>query len=153
LPAPFGPITARISAAPDSEVDAASAIKPPKRTVRPSVARMAAGASPRRHRPGRARRKKQRWSLTAYAVSFAGRRKHRLLAGRRRDDVMFAALDLEDELLREGLVILLAHHLSPSGIIACGHAQPFERVDQLRESSRPRKPDFSIPSLRQLIAS
>src|SRR4051794_3872511 len=133
LPAPFGPITARISPRWTAKSMPESAVKPPKRTVRPSVERMAAAASPR---PALA---EERAPEEAAIVTdrlgrqLADRREQRLLTGHRCNDVMLAALDLEDKLLREGLMILLAHNLvAGREIIACGHAQPFERVDQLQ---------------------
>src|SRR5258708_783420 len=47
LPAPLGPITARISSRRRSKLIALSAVRPPKRMVRPSVRkRDAAGAAP-----------------------------------------------------------------------------------------------------------
>ena len=47
LPAPLGPMTARISPRCTSKLTLLSAVRPPKRMVRPSVRSMAAEASPR----------------------------------------------------------------------------------------------------------
>ena len=47
LPAPFGPMMARISPGITSKLTPLSAVRPPKRTVRSSVRSAAAGALPR----------------------------------------------------------------------------------------------------------
>ena len=49
LPAPFGPMMARISPRCTSKLTLLSAVSPPKRTVRPSVRRI--GAGPERDLP------------------------------------------------------------------------------------------------------
>src|ERR1700730_2162483 len=131
LPAPFGPMTARISPRRTAKSMPRSASRPPKRMVRPSVARMIAGASSRPAPAGASAPEEAATGTGGLGRQLAGRREQRLVAGHRGDDVMLAALDLEDELLREGLVILFAHHLfAGRKVIAQGHAQPFERVDQ-----------------------
>src|SRR5216683_74621 len=63
----------------------------------------------------------------------AGRREDRLFLRHHLDDVVLAALDVEDELVQEGLVIVLAERLVALGeVVARLDLQALERLDQLR---------------------
>src|SRR5262249_58559540 len=63
---------------------------------------------------------------------FAGRREERLLLVDRLHDAMLAALDLEDELAHERLVVLLAEHLvALREVLTFLHLQTFESLDEL----------------------
>jgi hypothetical protein len=68
--------------------------------------------------------------------------------------VVLAVLDVEDELADEGLVVLLPDRLVALGeVLALLDVQPSSAAMSLFVSSRPRKPDFWMPSLRKFIAS
>src|SRR5262249_11816275 len=96
LPAPFGPMMARISPAGTEMVTLLSAVSPPNCMVSRSVWRRG-GAAP----AGAARSRS-----AAVTLELARRRDDRLLFRDGLDDVMLAVLDVEDELAAEGLVIL-----------------------------------------------
>src|SRR6266446_1562998 len=172
LPAPFGPMMARISSRPTSKLTQLSAARPPKRTVNSSVRRSGADA-PRptagehmlidasavtegvsRYAVGRNSEAycAADWRITRSLSSgrdpvanpptaraeplgsgeLASRREQRLLLLDRLHDPMLAALDLEEELAHERLVILLAEHLvALREVVAFLHLQAFERLDQL----------------------
>src|SRR5205085_784705 len=82
LPAPFGPMTARISPGSTSNETLLSAVKPPKRSVSPSVRRI---------------------GPATYLRELARRREDRLLLRHDLQDVVLAAPDVEDELPQERL--------------------------------------------------
>ena len=100
LPAPFGPMMARISPGCTVMQTLLSAVSPPKRTVRPSTRRI--GAPPR--------------LFTEAAIlpgpvtlgKLAGRREDCRLLGDDLHDSMLAVPDLEDELAKKGLVVIFA---------------------------------------------
>src|SRR6266436_10273 len=129
LPAPFGPMMARISPRRISKSTLSSAVSPPKRTVRPSVRRTGATAPSRTASAGKA---------TATDVSactlgeLAGWREDRLLLWNCLEDPGLAILHVEDELADEGLVILLAQHLvALREVVPFFHFESLERLDQL----------------------
>src|SRR5258707_209022 len=134
LPAPFGPMMARISPRSTAKSTPLRAVKPPKRTVSASVRRMGAGvalplAEERDWGEGAAvtwgRREVLCWrrpgpfagrgastdSLGCGSGECARRRRHRLLLRNDVHDVVLAVLDVEDELAQEGLVVFLAQQL------------------------------------------
>src|SRR5262245_27726886 len=122
LPAPLGPIRARISPGMTDRVTPLSAVSPPDRTVSPSAPRRGRGVEPPAPEP----------SSCGTSGELAGGREDRLFLRDDLEDVVLAALDVEDELLEEGLVVVL-----PEGLVALGevvaflHLEPFQRLDEL----------------------
>src|SRR5665213_589437 len=122
LPAPFGPMTARISPAPSSKSTALSAAKPPNRPVSLSICKI--GASAPRFFGGR-------WSIVCSTLNLgrgevAGRRNHLLVRWHRLVQIVGPALHLEDELLQEGLMVFLADLLVTSWeVVAQLHLEAF----------------------------
>src|SRR5262245_50242214 len=126
LPAPFGPMMARISPGRTSKLTALSAVKPPKRTVRASV-RMIGSSAPPRSIAGSAAT-----AAPARLGELARRWEDRLLLGNDVKDAVFAVFDIKDEFPDERLVVLLANHLvALREIVAFLHFQTFEGLDQL----------------------
>src|SRR3989442_10437214 len=122
LPAPFGPMRARTSPRRTSRVTPLRAVRPPKRIVRPSVrSRTPSGGDA------------ERPVLTRTLRERAGRRQHGLLPRGPREDAVPAVVDAEDELVDEGLVVLLAELLVALREVVPGpdlHA--LQRLDELR---------------------
>src|SRR5581483_263662 len=106
LPAPLGPMIARISPGTALKFTPLSAVRPPNRTVRPSVRRIEAdapGGIAGGAGPGR--------SDVTLRRELAVGREDGLLLRHRLDEMVLAALDVEDELLQERLVVFLAQDL------------------------------------------
>src|SRR5712692_791489 len=130
LPAPFGPMMARISPGWTAMETLLSAVSPPKRTVRPAVRR--SDAPPR---------------LSTGAAILPGPVTLGKLAGRREDrrllwddlhDPVLAITNLEDELANEGLVVVLAERLVPlREVVAFLDLQALERLDELHRVLAP----------------
>src|SRR6516164_3580484 len=124
LPAPFGPMMARIFPGCTAMETLLSAMSPPKRTVRPSVRRMGAvlwllaGAAVRRE--------------PVMLIKLAGRWEDRRLLGDNFHDPVLAVMHVKDELANEGLVVLLAKRLVPlRKVVALFDLQALERLDEL----------------------
>src|SRR3990172_6734648 len=100
LPAPLGPMMARISPAGSEKVTLLRAVRPPNRMVSPSVRRGGGGADT--------------------VGEFAGGWEDRLLFRHDLHDPVLAVLDLEDELAQERLVVVLAE-----GLVALGEVVAF----------------------------
>src|ERR1700683_4935014 len=94
LPAPLGPMIARISLRATSKLTSDSALRPPKRTERASVRRMGAEAAPRLSG--------ERMSADGSALTLCGERTSRrhdgLVAGHGLFEVISPAADFKDEL-------------------------------------------------------
>src|SRR5581483_11835668 len=133
LPAPLGPMIARISPRGTSMLTLLSAVSPPKRTVSPSVRRIGPPA-PRPPRPSERRGGGRRRSTTPPSLGeLAGRREDGLLLRDHLHDLVLAALDLEDELAEEGLVVFLAQGLvALREVVARLDLEALQRLDQLR---------------------
>src|SRR2546425_2721946 len=130
LPAPFGPIMARISPGCTAMETLLSAVSPSKRTVRPSVHRI--GAPPRLS----AGVAILRGPVTL--VELAGRWEGRRLLGDDFHDPVLAVTNLKDELTNEGLVVVLAERLvSLREVIALLDLQTLERLDELHRVLAP----------------
>src|SRR5262245_39557772 len=160
LPAPFGPMMARISPFPTSKLTRLSAVRPPKRTVKSSVRSTGVVAVPRsglpeggdwRERsavtkanlrpvgdlvlappwPWRPGRRRD-GQVCGHSRELASRWDDRLLLRDHVEDAMLAVLDVEAELAQERLVVLLAEQLvALREVVALLHLEPFERLDQL----------------------
>src|SRR5262245_60535177 len=128
LPAPFGPMIARISPRRISKLTLSSAVSPPKRTVSPSVRNMASGSPPRPVSGGEA----VATDATACTLGeLATGWEEGLFLLHHLCDLGLAPLYLEDELTQKRLMVLLAEHLvALREIIALLHFQAFERCDQ-----------------------
>src|SRR5665213_4115058 len=128
LPAPLGPMTARISPAPISKLTALSAARPPNLTVSLSTCKIG---------PSAPRLSGGRWSIVCSTLKLrrgevAGRRNHLLGRRHRLVQIVGPALHLEDELLQEGLMVFLADVLvTLREVVAQLHLEAFERRDQL----------------------
>src|SRR5262252_847843 len=138
LPAPLGPMIARISPRGTAKLTLLSAVSPPKRTVSPSVRSIASEDSPPRLLVATGA------GLTSDPNSAeppSGRARLGELAGRRQDGLVLrddlqesvlVVLDVEDELAEKGLVVLL-----PEGLVALGEVvtlldlHSFEGLDEL----------------------
>src|SRR5258705_8572803 len=129
LPAPLGPMMARISPRGTVRLTLPTAVRPPKRMVRPSVRRIASRA-PRSGCTG----------APCDCACDAVTRLDELARGRDdrlflRDDVEELELhvaDLEDELAHEGLVVLLAEGLVALGeVVGLLDLHALEGLDQL----------------------
>src|SRR5262249_35718027 len=122
LPAPLGPMRARISPGMTDSVTPLRAVRPPNRTVSPSTRRRGRRAEPSAP---------ERFSRDT-SGELAGRREDRLLLRDDLEDMVLAALHVEDELLEEGLVVVL-----PEGLVALPEVraflplQAFQRLDEL----------------------
>src|SRR5262245_44840637 len=119
LPAPLGPMIARISPRGTAKLTLFSAVRPPKRTVNPSVRSIASKDSPPRLPAATGadvvseRNSTGPFARSAGLGELAGRRQDGLVL---RDDLqesVLVVLDVEDELAEEGLVVLL-----PQGLVA-----------------------------------
>src|SRR5687767_3418207 len=132
LPAPFGPMTARISPDGTATETSLSAVSPPKRTVRPWVARRGAAPPPRLDGDAAV-------SLAIVTLGELARdRDDRLFFRDRLQDLVLAAAHLEHELAHEGLVVLLAQELvALREVLALLHLEAFERLDQLHRVLAP----------------
>src|SRR3954447_12728801 len=104
LPAPFGPMMARISPRRMSRLTLLTAVKPPKRMVRASV-RSTGPVSPPRPVAGEA---VARGASACTLSELAGRREDRLVFVDHLEDLVLAAPHLGDDLSQERLVIFLA---------------------------------------------
>src|SRR5512145_36436 len=128
LPAPLGPMMARISPRRTVRLTPFNAVRPPNRTVSPSVWRM----GPETPRPSAAGAPVPATRDSVTLGELACGREDGLLLRDHLHDAVLAALDLEDELAQEGLVVLLAQRL-----VALREVGPFldlealERRDQL----------------------
>src|ERR1700731_4745421 len=154
LPAPFGPIIARISPRSTAKLTRFSAVSPPKRTGRSSVRNSGADA------PGKDSSEtysnaadivliqfhhgdNRLWTIIsppicASVVIFSGRgemagwRHQRLVPLDGLLDMVGAILDDIDQLAHEHLMIVLAQHLvAGRKVRTCLHREAFERLDQL----------------------
>src|SRR5262245_17768672 len=130
LPAPFGPMMARISPGCTVMQRLSSAVSPPKRTVTPSTRRI--GAPPRLFAgaailPG-----------VVTLGKLAGRREDRRLLGADFYDPGLAVTDLDDELAEECLVVIFAERLVPlREVVALRDLQALERLDELHRVFAP----------------
>src|ERR1700730_1175822 len=154
LPAPFGPIIARISPRSTAKLLRFSAVSPPKRTVRSSVRNSGADA------PGKDSSEtysnaadivliqfhdgdNRLWTIIsppicASVVMFSGRgvmagwRAQRLVPRDGLLDMIGAILDDIDQLAHEHLMIVLPQHLVAGRKVGTRlHREAFERLDQL----------------------
>src|SRR5262249_49467223 len=122
LPAPLGPMRARISPGMTDSVTPLRAVRPPNRTVSPSTRRRGRRAEP--SAPERFSR--------GTSGELAGRREDGLLLRDDLEDMVLAALHVEDELLEEGLVVVLPEGLvALREVVAFLHLEPFQRLDEL----------------------
>src|SRR5438094_693800 len=125
LPAPLGPMMARISPAGTAMLTSLSAVRPPNRMVSFSVRRRGAAPAPA---TGAARS----ICVPVTLDELAGGRHDRLLFRDRLDDVVLAVLDVEDELADDRLVVLFPHGLVALGeVVAFLHLQALESFDEL----------------------
>src|SRR5437879_6716114 len=125
LPAPLGPMMARISPAGTAMLTSLSAVRPPNRMVSFSVRRRGAAPAPA---TGAARS----ICVPVTLDELAGGRHDRLLFRDRLDDVVLAVLDVEDELADERLVVLFPHGLvALREVVAFLHLQALESFDEL----------------------
>src|SRR5712691_9508252 len=112
LPAPFGPMIPRIWPGGTATETWSRAVNPPNRTVSCSVRRI--GAAP------------------VTLGELAGGWEERLLLGNDVQDLVLAALDREDELAQEGLVVLFAERLIALGeVVALLDLHSLEGLDEL----------------------
>src|SRR5258708_36765717 len=112
LPAPFGPITARISSRATAKLTPLSAVNPPKRIVKSSVRNMVAEASAPALIAGALASNTE--TLATYAPTLgegAGRREHRLFLRHDFEDPILAFVNVVDEFTNKGLMILFAQGL------------------------------------------
>src|SRR6266446_6538955 len=134
LPAPFAPMTARISSRASSKFIWFSAVSPPNRTVRSSVRRIGTAAGPPKE--GAAVTYNAFGSCAVDICSsgrreFASWREYGLFLWHHFDDPVFAVVDLENEFAQEGLVVFLAQRfVALREIIPFLHLQAFECRDQ-----------------------
>src|SRR5262245_2671429 len=127
LPAPLGPMTARISPRRTATETLLSAASPPNRIDRPSVLRMTGDAVPRPATAGAGV-----GILAATLRELAGGGHHGLVLGHDLEDLVLVPAELEQELSREGLVILLAQGLVPlREVVALLHLEALEGLDEL----------------------
>src|SRR5581483_11960898 len=155
LPAPLGPMTARISPRRTLSDTRSSAVRPPKRTVRSSVRRIAGsppstpttrgpvtppgvgplrrGRSPPGPSPPVRRRRAARSAARGPSREPARRREDGLLLGNHLQDAVLAALDRQDELAQERLVVLPSERLvALREVLALLRLEPLEGLDELR---------------------
>src|SRR6266850_7517266 len=134
LPAPLGPMTARISSRTSSKLTWLRAVSPPKRTVRSSVRRIGTEAGPSKEGAAVTYNAFGRWSVDICSSGrreFAGRREYCLFLWHNFDDPVLAVVDLENELAQERLVIFFAQRfVALREIVAFLHLQAFECRDQ-----------------------
>ena len=130
-----------------------SAARPPNRTVRPSVLRMTRG----RGAPAVAGRGlRQTEAALATLRELARRRGRRVFSLGIDSRILCLPLaELEDELAQEGLVVLLAAGSCPPAGSRRSPSSPCPRAPRSSfiVSSRPRNPDFCMPSLRTFTPS
>src|SRR5215470_223648 len=127
LPAPLGPMMARISPRRTLTETLLSAVRPPKRIERPSVLRITGAGPPR---PAPAGATSGRGAVTLGEL--ARRRDDRLVLGDHVHDLVLAPAQLEHELPREGLVVLPAEGLvALREVVALLHLEALERLDEL----------------------
>src|SRR5262245_8114096 len=132
LPAPFGPIMARISPCCTAMETSCSAVSPSKRTVKPSVRRSGVALWPL---AGVALR-----SGPVMLVEPAGRWEHRRLLCDDLDDPVLAVMDIEDELASESLVVVLAERLIPlREVVAFLDLHTLQRLNELHRILTPAK--------------
>ena len=131
LPAPFGPMIARISPRRDFEVDVVERGQTAEADGQALGAQHGVRfASPAGLGRGAPMKRRDRPALSANLqaggkIVFSFATTSRML--------VLAVLDLEDELAQEGLVVFLAQHLvALREVVAFLHLEPFERLDQLR---------------------
>src|SRR5262245_31606903 len=121
LPAPFGPMMARISPGCTAIETLLSAVSPSKCTVKPSVRRMGAALW--------LSAAAAMWRGLVMLVKLAGRWDDRRLLGDDLYNPVRAIMHIKDELAHEGLVVLLAQRLVPlREVIAFFHLQALERL-------------------------
>ena len=130
LPAPFGPMMARTSSRATSKLTCESAASPPNRTDSSSVLRIGADCAPRLV-AGEPHRRLRAFTRALTRGELAGRRDDGLVLRHRLEKLVGAALDLEDELAQERLVVFLAQRLvALREVVALLHLEAFERLDQ-----------------------
>src|ERR1700757_1253781 len=98
LPAPFGPMTARISSRASSKFIWLSAVSPPKRTVRSSVRRIGTEAGPSREGAAVPYNAFGRYAVDISPSArreFASRREYGFFLRHHLDDPVFAVVNLE----------------------------------------------------------
>src|SRR5262249_25033912 len=131
LPAPLGPMIPRISPGGTASDTWLRAVNPPNRTVSCSVRRI--GAAP------------------VTLGELACRREDRLLLPDHLHDLVLAALDREDELAQEGLVVLLAERLVPlREVVALLDLHPLEGLDELHRVLAPAEARLLDPQLQEV---
>src|SRR5436190_2830026 len=138
LPAPLGPMTARISPRGTAIDTLLSAARPPKRIVRPSMRRMGPSADDGpRPLPAGAVAPSSGALVTPVVRSSrlrerAGRRDDRLLPGDDVQQAVLAVLDVEDELAEERLVVFSAQELvALREVVPLLDLHALERLDEL----------------------
>src|SRR5712691_3402508 len=131
LPAPLGPMIPRSSPGGTASDTWLRAVNPPNRTVSCSVRRI--GASP--------------VTLRELARGW----EERLLLGDHLDELVLAALDREDELAQEGLVVLLAERLVALGeVVALLDFHPLEGLDELHRVLATAEARLLDPQLQEV---
>src|SRR5262249_52892702 len=135
LPAPFGPMIARISPRDMEMLTLLTAARPPNRTVRASVLRsgvdsVSADTLWRMARSVPAALGRSEPPLTLREL--AGRRDQRLFLGDGLQELVLVVLDREDELAQERLVIFLPDRLvALREVVALLHFHAFQGLDQV----------------------
>src|SRR5262245_47632587 len=136
LPAPLGPMMARISPRRTLTETPLSAVRPPKRIERPSVLRITGAGPPQPVAAGAA---SEDGEVTLGELARGGN--DRLVLGNHVDDLVLARVHLEHELPREGLVILAAEGLvALREVVALLHLEAFQRLDELHGVLAPLEP-------------
>src|SRR5215470_1296288 len=143
LPAPFGPMMARISPGCTAMETLFSAVSPSKRTVRPSVRRSGVAL----------------WTAAGVAmlsgpvmlVEPASRREHRRLFGDNLHDPVLAVMDIKDELANESLVVVLAQCLVPlREVIALLDLQTLQCLNELHGVLAPAEARLLYAELQEV---
>src|SRR5579863_2835495 len=138
FPAPFGPMTARNSPRPSSKLTPFKAVRPPKRTVRSSARRTGAAVPRPLSAEGRLSGKEPTINLRGH---LAHRRIDGLVGRYRLEEMIFAAVDLVDELRHERLMVFFAEEfVALREIVPRLHFQAFERRNQLVRVLAAREP-------------
>src|SRR5438105_1497071 len=134
LPAPLGPMTARISSRASSKFTWLRAVNPPKRTVRSSVRRIGTEAGPSKEGAAVTYNAFRRCPVGICSLGrreFASRREYCLFLWHHFDDPILAVVDLENELADKSLVVLLPQRfVALREVVPFLHLQPFECGDQ-----------------------
>src|SRR5262245_37286366 len=148
LPAPFGPMTARISPRRTSTETSRSAASPPNWTDSRSVRRMIGASPPRRTSCGTAGA-----AVTVTLRELAGDRDDGLVLRDDLHDAVLVAAQLEQELAKEGLVVLLAQRLvALRKVVTLLHLEAFQRLDQLHRVLAPSEPGLLHADLQGVHA-